>query len=164
MIENRIRIMSNIFENFEQIFGTPKHSDPYEIFNEIFVNPVRSTKPSIPTCGAYHEKCKPGFVYLIRYGDLCKIGYTGKLEGVIHRRTHINRQFNISGGEILTVFESNCGRGFEKHIHQLLRGVWVRNEFYRITDNELNIIRQVTLFNGGQVTEHPPQHPQELLF
>lgn len=108
-------------------------------------------------CACWHSSvvngtlCRPGFVYIVRFGDLYKIGATDGNKGINSikaRIAAINKQVGQKGG-LVGFIQTNCAQGFEHWLHREYRAQCVRTEFFRLHDTEIQTIRALDAFNGA---------------
>lgn len=144
---------------------TQENTDLHDIFSAIFGG-IR-VEPW-PTCGiyGYGHACRPGVAYILRCGDLYKIGYSSLGSGVKTLEGRIN--FISVNLQIPFVFEhaiwANCGRGLEAYLHkryskfrfavqyQRNLGINESQEIFRLGANDLAWILGLETYNNGAVT------------
>ncbi len=121
-----------------------------------------------PSCGiySYGHVCKPGVAYILRCGDLYKIGYSGLGCGLKTLNGRIN---SISASlQIPFAFEhavwANCGRGLEAFLHgryskfrfevryQLNIGLNKSQEIFRLSADDYAWILALKTHNDTAVT------------
>lgn len=131
---------------------------PDELFNDLFTQLFRDHH-ALKECGTYHYggpfgqrgPCRPGFVYIVQFGDLYKIGATTGAKGMTSLRGRIsavNKQLGQKGRAVGYI-ETNCAQGFERWLHREYRAQRVHTEFFRLTENDLRAICALNQFNGG---------------
>lgn len=127
-----------------------------ELFNDLFAEHFRDHHAH-KECGIWHRSavtgkaCRPGFVYVLQFGDVFKIGATNGnkgLDSVKGRIAAINKQLGQKG-RVVFVIETNCAQGFERWLHREYRERRVRTEFFRLSENDLRALRAMNQFNGG---------------
>ncbi len=129
-----------------------------ELFNDLFTQRFRDHH-ALKECGSHHYggpfgqrgSCRPGFVYIVQFGDLYKIGATTGAKGIAsikERIAAVNKQLGQKGRAVGYI-ETNCAQGFERWLHHEYRAQRVRTEFFRLSENDLNAIRAMQQFNGG---------------
>lgn len=115
-------------------------------------------------CGSHHYggpfgeegPCRPGFVYIVQFGDLYKIGSTTGAKGMTSIKGRIaaaNKQLGQKGSAVGYI-ETNCAQGFERWLHREYRATRVRTEFFRLTELDLEAICAMPRFNGAPLVFH----------
>jgi hypothetical protein len=125
-------------------------SRPSFYFDNFYVGP-----PPWPICQIFEHVCRPGYVYIVRYSDLYKIGFTKSLENVPVRMSEVARKFEMRDGDFIYAIETNCARGFERYLHKVFARWHWANEFYRLGRQDLIFLTGIGRFNLGPVVHHP---------
>lgn len=139
--------MNEFEQRFEELFGRGSLNRPFDFFAQFYPK-------NEPVCQFrevwHHHTCQEGYTYLAICGDLFKIGFTcGDLS---------NRLYAVSSkyGFVIQFYyaiKSNCPRSMEKYLHRNFAEQQVHGEFYRLSPTDLDWIKAINEFNGGQV-EH----------
>lgn len=128
-----------------------------DLLQMLFGNRWRPDFHSYRECGCFHDSvefgkaCRPGFVYIVQFGDLYKIGATNGKKGIASLKSRINAVNKQRGekGRTIGYIETNCAQGLERWMHYEYRKQRVHTEFFRLTETDLNAIRAMNQFNGG---------------
>lgn len=129
------------------------------IFSDLFFDFI--TNHETQKCDVFNHAwgyslCKPGFVYIVKFGDLYKIGSTNGARGISSIRYRIlaaNRQVGQVGAPICYI-ETNCSLGFEYWLHEEYKHKRVKTEYFALSDYDLRKIKSMTQFNDGTLTLH----------
>jgi hypothetical protein len=91
-----------------------------------------------------------GFVYLIRNGNLHKIGRTDNLG---------RRMKQLQPDEILQVMETDRSRDLEYELHKQFKAKRLpQTEYFRLNEPDLNLVRMALGWEPGDRVSVPPLH------
>lgn len=117
-----------------------------------------------------NETCRPGFVYIIQYGDLFKIGCSAGKRGLASVKARIAAWNKTLGqqGRGICLIKTNCAPGLERWLHDEYREECLRGarysqvrprvpgphpagstEMFFLSAANLKAIRAMDMFNGG---------------
>ena len=113
-------------------------------------------------CSIYHVDrstmergaCYPGNVYVVRTGDLHKIGFSQN--GVKDRLAAARREYGIDV-EITRIIRTACGRGLERYLHSKFAEKRIYSEFFYLDPSDLTLIASIAFFNGAMVQHYDPR-------
>ena len=117
----RREFLENLHLAINQVFGTAPIFD--EEAEDAFLD------GDLPGPGSY------GFVYLIRNGDLCKIGITENL---------LRRMDQLKPDEVLNVVRCKNFRELEKDLHSLFKEVRIpQTEYFRLSNEQISKVHKL---------------------
>lgn len=91
-----------------------------------------------------------GFVYLIRNGDLHKIGRTDNLP---------RRMKQLQPDEVLQVLETDRSRDLEHELHEQFKSKRLpQTEYFRLDEPEVNLVRIALGWDPAEPVKLPPLH------
>lgn len=93
------------------------------------------------------NRCKRGWVYVVRTSFGVKIGYSCK--SLVSRLADLDKRFDF---EFLFAIETHDARGLETFLHRRFsskrQSAWWSTEMFAIDQGDLDYMRQIAVYSG----------------